>query len=149
MDDADWGWQSTGYLVSLPMKNADVPSEHDGIIGYTRHFMNPLIISGAIENDQWKYKWMVTWFTYSSCWVFNDKMLDDQRLLLKSCRTCRIVIPSVSQILTYRGFGCVLASIVTAKLRCGFLRKTTHFFLVGGLEHFLFSHILGIIIPID
>ena len=24
-----------------------------------------------------------------------------------------------------------------------------HFFLVGGLEHFLFSHILGILIPID
>ena len=29
------------------------------------------------------------------------------------------------------------------------LRKTNTEKLVGGLEHFLFSHILGIIIPID
>ena len=38
---------------------------------------------------------------------------------------------------------CVLGMVTNS------VRSLDNMFLVGGLEHFLFSHILGIIIPID
>ena len=45
--------------------------------------------------------------------------------------------------------GRIAASLYTSLPQKRFIINFAVIFLVGGLEHFLFSHLLGIIIPID